>query len=353
MKSLALLFIITAVSFTAYSGTPISRLSQHSFGSMPDKSEVTQFVLRNKNGVTVKVISYGATITELSIPDKEGVMKNVVAGSDSLDAYLEDFPAAAIVGRFANRIANASFKIDDTICHVTQNNGKHHIHGGQKRFSMVNWEVSGQSSSDNQSSVTFTYLSKDGEEGFPGNLTTSITYSLNDRNELKLSYRATTDKPTIVNLTNHAHFNLANEGGYNAHEVWLNADHYTVADSERIPTGEVAQTKGTAFDFSIPKRIDSNLPTSGRYDDNFVINDNGEYKRTMRLAARVSDPKSGRVMEVRTDQPGIQFYTGNRAGFCLESQGFPDGINQPNFPSPIVRPDSPFESDTVFIFSVQ
>ncbi|MEC7907688.1 MAG: aldose epimerase family protein, partial [Verrucomicrobiota bacterium] len=258
-------------------------------------------------------------------------------------------------GRFANRIKEGKFTIDGEAYQVTINSRGNHIHGGRKGFAKVNWHGEALADGSSEASVRLTYRSIDGEEGFPGNLDTSVTYTLTDDNELRINYQAETDAPTIVNLTNHAYFNLANQGGFEGHELWLDADNYTLADEDLIPTGEIASVGGTPFDFTQPMTIGSRVEQVGtphpkKYDTNFIVNRrNGE----VNLFARVLEPASGRVMEAFTDQPGVQLYTGNPRGFCLETQHYPDSINHPKFPSPIVRPGQPFTSTTVFKFSIQ
>lgn len=333
----------------------IERLSEQPFGEMEDGAAVTQYTLRNASGMAVSLITYGAIITEIQAEDRNGDFKNVIAGSNNLEDYLGRFPAAAVIGRFANRIERGKFAIDGEDHQVTQNSRGNHIHGGRKGFAKVNWQGEALDPEPDQVSVRFTYRSADGEEGFPGNLATSVTYTLNDDNELRIHYQAETDAPTIVNLTNHAYFNLANEGGYEDHELWLGANSYTLADKDLIPTGEIASVEGTPFDFTRPMAIGSRVEQVGfphpeKYDTNFIIN--GE-NRGITLFARVRELESGRIMEAFTDQPGVQLYTGNPIGFCLETQHYPDSINHPHFPSPIVRPEKPFSSTTVFKFSVQ
>ncbi len=337
--------------------TPVSlnRLEERDFGELKDGSPVRQFLLRNANGMTVGVMSYGAIITEIQAPDRDGNFRNVVAGSQSLSDYLGRFPAAAVIGRFANRIKDGRFEIDGQEYQVTQNAKGNHIHGGTKGFAKVNWNAEALPASETDSGVVFSYFSKDGEEGYPGNLIATVTYTLNDLNELSLTYTAKSDKPTIVNLTNHAYFNLANEGGFEDHILWLNAHQYTLADADLVPTGELAAVSRSPFDFTVPQTIGWRLELIGephpkKYDDNFVIKGGGN---KLVVAARVHEPKSGRFMEVRTNQPGVQLYTGNKQGFCLETQHYPDSINHPQFPSPIVRPSKPFKSTTQFVFSVQ
>ena len=332
------------------------RLQQTVFGRMPDGTAVQQFTLRNNNRMTVKIISYGAIITEMQAPDRDGNTINVVRGSDTLEPYLRGFPAAAVIGRVANRIANARFSIDDVEYRVTVNHrGKHHIHGGDRGFAKVVWDAEALPVTENEAGVRLTYLSVDGEDGYPGNVTATVTYTLTDDNELRLDYTATTDKPTIISMTNHAYFDLGGNGDWSTHELWLNADRYTPADSELIPTGEVASVTGTPLDFTTPAFISARLdqirePVEGFYDHNFVINGGGE---GVILVARVRELTSGRVMEVWTDRPAVQLYTGNPVGFCLETQIHPDAINHENFPSPIVRPGTPFRSTTIFTFSTE
>lgn len=353
-KSILLgLALLALLSIRALADQQTERLAQSEFGILKDGSPVTQFTLRNANGMTVKVITYGAIIRAIQVPDRNGKTINVIQGADTLETYLGRFPAAAVIGRHANRVANARFSIDGVNYELTQNMGEHHIHGGRKGFAKVNWHGKALQIGEDSSSLKLSYLSPDGDEGYPGELTVSITYTLNDKNELRLNYEAITDKPTIVNLTNHAYFNLANEGGYKDHELWLNADRYTVAKSQLIPTGEIAIVQGTPLDFTQATTIgarESELgePRRGKYDDNYIINGGSQ---SLVLAARVYEPKSGRTMEVLTDQPSVQLYTGNKRGFCLETQHYPDSINHPHFPSPIVRPGSPFKTETVFAFS--
>jgi aldose 1-epimerase len=281
-------------------------------------------------------------------------MTNVVLGASNLESYLKGFNAsAAVMGRYANRIANARFMLDGVEYKLASNNGKNHLHGGPNNFAKAVWTAKRSL----PLSVQLTYISKDAEEGYPGNLTVKVTYTLTENNELQVDYEATTDKATPVNLTNHAYFNLAGGGSVLDHLLWLSADRYTVADAELIPTGEIAPVKGTGLDFTTPTsigaRIDQFKPKPGGYDHNFVLPD-GHGKPV--LAARLTDPKSGRVMEVRTTEPGVQLYTGNHlkhGAVCLETQHYPDSPNQPKFPSTILRPGQTFKSTTVFAFSVK
>lgn len=334
----------------------VNRLEQREFGRMPDGAVVHQFILRNARGMVVKVINFGAIMTAIEVPDRNGQLTNVIHGADSLDRYVGGrggVPAAAVIGRFANRISNARFTIDGIEYHVTANLGKNHIHGGRKGFASRLWKAEALPVGAHESGVRFTYLSADGEEGFPGNLTARVTYSLDDDNELSLHYEATTDKPTVVNLTSHAYFNLAGGGSVSNQVLWLNAGQYTLADDQLIPTGEFASVRGTPLDFTKPTPIGARLgqlKPRPVYDNNYVINGGGG---SLVPAARVFDPASGRVMEVRTTQPGVQFYTGNPTAFCLETQHYPDSPNRPEFPSCVVRPGKPFEATTVFAFSTK
>lgn len=338
---------------------------------MPDGTPVALFTLRNDRGMLVKVMSYGAIITEVQVPDRDGTKANVVLGAEILEAYLKGYPAAAaVIGRVANRIAKARFTLEGVEYRLAANTGPNHIHGGNKGFAQKVWKGEALPSSPGQAAVRFTYFSKDGEEGYPGNLTASVTYTLTDENELRLDYEARTDKTTIVNLTNHAYFNLAGSGDILDHELWLAATEYTPADAQLIPTGEIASVKGTPLDFTTPTaigaRIEQLKPRVNGYDHNFVLRSSGD---TPALCARARDPKTGRVMEVLTTEPGVQLYTGNHLrnppgtggvvfgskhpAFCLETQHYPDSINHPSFPSTVVRPETPFKSTTVFKFSAK
>lgn len=348
-------FTISILCLLATSLTAMERISEHSFGNLEDGTEVKQFVLRNKSGMSVSLISYGATITEISVPDIKGNVANVVVGSNSLEDYLGRFPSASVIGRFANRIKGARFSIDGTAYFVTRNAGPNHIHGGKRNFAKVAWEAKALPIGKDRASVQFSYLSADGEEGFPGNLNTIVTYTLTNDNELCIQYSATTDKPTIVNFTNHAYFNLTGTGDYSSHILWLNSDSYTITDERLVPTGEIGSVAGTPLDFRTPTLITERAskitePVDGFYDHNFVIKNDG---KEVILAARVEDRSSGRVMEVHTDQPGIQLFTKNNRGFCLETQNFPDSINHPHFPSPIVRPGDTYKTTTIYKFIVE
>lgn len=333
----------------------LTRLEEREFGKMPDGTAVQQFTLRNDRGMLVRVMSYGAIINSVEVPDRDGSVTNVVLGASTLARYLNGFQTpAAVMGRVANRIANARFTLDGVEYKLAANAPPHHLHGGVKGFGQVVWQARPLPASEHASGVRFTYLSKDGEEGYPGNLNVSVTYTLTDDNQLRLDYEATTDKATPVNLTSHAYYNLAGSGDVSGHELWLAADRYTLADAQLIPTGEIASVTGTPLDFTRPALLGARAgqlkPKAGVYDNNFVINGGG---KSLVLAARMRDPRSGRVMELRTTEPGVQLYTGNRRAFCLETQHFPDSIHHPDFPSTVLRPGAVFKSTTLYTFSTQ
>jgi aldose 1-epimerase len=354
MRAPSLVFLgatCASVVFNSCAAAGPPRLEEETFGTMPDGTVVKVFTLRNARGMSARVITYGAILAELNIPDRRGATTNVVLGAKSLDNYLHGFRGpAAIIGRVANRIGGAKFALDGVEYRLSANNGPNHLHGP---FGKVVWEGRALPPGTNTSSVRFSYLSRDGEDGMPGNVRVSVTYTVNDRNELRLDYEAATDKATPINLTSHAYFNLAGHGDVLGHEVWLGATRYTPADEGLIPTGEIASVAGTPLDFTKPSRIGARIaqlkPKPGGYDHNFVLDKPG----LDTVAARVSEPVSGRVMEVRTTEPGVQFFTANHlnhAALCLETQHFPDSVNHPNFPSIILRAGARFQSTTVFAF---
>jgi len=336
--------------------TPIPEpaMEESTYGRLADGQEVKRFTLRNRNGASVALVTHGATITEINMPDRQGRMANVILAPASFEELAKGYPAsAAVIGRFANRIAKAQFTLDGVTYKLAANNGPNHLHGGPKGFAQVNWRgelVPGKTA------VRFSYLSKDREEGYPGSVHVAVTYTLTDDNELRLDYEATTDKATPINLTNHAYFNLAAQGDCLGHVLELAASQYTPADDLLIPTGQLASVKGTPLDFTKPEvvgsRVKQLLPKLNGYDHNFVIDNGGS---TLTFAGRLSEPASGRTMEVHTTEPGVQIYTGNHVGhrgICLETQHYPDSVNQPQFPSPILRPGKPFKSTTLFRFGV-
>jgi aldose 1-epimerase len=339
------------------------------WGKLPDGTPVELHVLRNAKGMVAKISTYGGIITELLAPDRNGKFSNVVLGFDNLDDYAKGHPFfGAITGRVANRIAKGRFTLDGKEYTLAVNNGPNHLHGGLKGFDKKVWKAE-QKTLTNGVALRLTYTSPDGEEGYPGNLKVAVTYTLTDANELQIDYEATTDKATPVNLTNHSYFNLGGGGSVLSHVVQLNADHYTPADAGLVPTGEIAPVKGTGLDFTKPLPIGARITEfyafAKGFDHNFVINGGGE---KLTLAARVKEFQSGRQMEVWTTEPGVQLYTGNHldgkrqghggqtygphTGFCLETQHYPDSINQPKFPSVVLRPGKTFKSTTVHKFSV-
>lgn len=338
------------------SAAELKRVEQASFGKTPEGAEVKLITLRNAKGMSAEIISFGAIIKKLRAPDRNGNFTNVVLSTDTLEKY-QRFPgSAAVIGRVANRIAGAQFELDGATYKLAANNGKNTIHGGNKGFAQRVWSVEELPQIKNESSVKLTYFSKDGEEGFPGNLKTSVTYTLTDYNELRLDYEAETDKATIVNLTNHAYFNLAGGGSCLDNILWIPSEQYTLADADLIPTGEIAPLKGTPMDFIQPTRIGERIeqlkPKLNGYDHNFILGD----AKTMKMAGRLTEPKSGRVMEVRTTQPAVQLYTGNHlghTGVCLETQHYPDSIHHKSFPSIVVRPGTPLKQSTVFAFTTK
>lgn len=358
IRRLAPVIVALGVTSSFAHAESLKRIEDREFGKMPDGTPVQQITLRNAHGMVAKVISYGAILIELQAPDRNGAFTNMVLGTDSLEGYLKGFNApAAVIGRVANRIAKARFTLDGVEYKLAANDGPNHIHGGRANFSRKVWQTKALPATEREASVQFTYVSRDGEEGYPGTLTAKVAYTLTEANELRLDYEATTDKATPINLTSHAYFNLAGFGDVLDHEVWLNADRYTPADDQLIPTGEIASVKGTALDFTtatrIGARIDQLKPRPNGYDHNYVINGGGEF---LTLAARATEPMSGRIMEVRTTEPGVQLYTGNHlkhGALCLETQHYPDSVNKPQFPSTILRSGQTFRSTTVFAFSAK
>jgi aldose 1-epimerase len=342
---------------------------------MPDGTPVEIFTLTNVNGLELRAINYGAIIVSLKVPDRTGKFDDIVNGHDSLDGYLTRSRFfGAVVGRYANRIAEGKFTLDGTEYSLAVNNGVNHLHGGVRGFDKVAWEVAKNAvgAGSREAAVTMTRVSPDGEEGYPGNLKVSVTYILTDENELLVAYSASTDKATPLNLTQHSYFNLAGHQTKDIldHRLTVNADRYTPVDETQIPTGSRPPVAGTPFDFRTATRIgarindaDEQLKIGAGYDHNFVLNRQGV---GLVLAARLEDPASGRVMEVLTTEPGLQVASANRldgtivgkggatygrhSGVCLETQHFPDSPNQPAFPSTILRPDAQFESRTVFKF---
>src|SRR5215475_6621650 len=372
--SLLALFAIVLVpgSLRAEDGKSVKHdnVAKSSFGKLPDGTEIELYTLTNSKGAIAKVITYGATLTELWVPDRSGKNSDVVLGFDNLTAYLGDHPFfGATVGRYGNRIAKGKFSIDGKEYSLFLNNGPNSLHGGKVGFNRKVWKAEIMRVPRGQA-VRFTYISPDGQEGYPGTLMTDVTYELTDDNALKLTYHASTDKPTVVNLTNHSYFNLSGAGsGDILNEILeLEADRYTPVDSTLIPTGELKSVAGTPFDFRAPTAVgarNAQVPGTGGYDHNFVLN--GAAGKIRKIGS-VSDPASGRVMEIWTTEPGVQFYVslglnGSIQGIggayrkfgalCLETQHFPDSPNHPDFPSTVVRPGKDYESETIYKFSAK
>jgi aldose 1-epimerase len=344
------------------------------WGKTTSGEAVDLYTLTNKKGASVSITTLGGIVVSVKVPDKSGALGDVVLGFDSLDGYLGKHPFfGAIVGRYGNRIGHAEFTLDGKRYALAKNDGENSLHGGVKGFDKHVWkakEVPGTSPA-----ISLTHVSPDGDEGFPGTLTTTVTYTWTDANELRIDYHATTDKPTVVNLTNHSYFNLSGKGGTTIldHRLQLSADRFTPVAKGLIPTGELKPVAGTPFDFTKPTAIgarisadDEQLKLGGGYDHNFVLN--GE-AGTLRPAAHVVEPATGRTLDVQTTEPGVQFYSGNfldgtihgkggavyqkRAGFCLETQHYPDSPNQQSFPSVVLHPGQEYTTTTVYKFGVE
>ncbi len=369
---LVIVYVTLSCSFTSCHNTKSNttmKISEKLFG-FTDGKEIKIFTLENPKGAKVNIINYGAIVQSLYIGDREGRYEDIVLGFDSLKDYIQQTSYfGAIAGRYANRIAFARFALDGTTYQLNANDGKHHLHGGFKGFDKVVWDPKPFIDSSG-ACLELHYISKDGEEGYPGRLDVYVTYCLTNDNELKIDYRATTDRPTILNLTHHSYFNLSGSVSRNIldQQLMIYADSMTVVDSTLIPTGEIIPVENTPFDFTTLRPIGSrikevfNIKTG--YDNNYVLN---KTTSLLHQAAKAYDPESGRILEVFTDQPGLQFYSGNFLdgnikgkngkmyqqydGFCLETQHFPDSPNHPEFPSTILRPNQIFHSLTIYKFS--
>ncbi len=341
-------------------------ITKASFGNA-DGKEVFLYTLTNAKGTEVKISNYGGVVTSWVSPDKSGVKSSIVLGFDSIAGYLAKPPYfGVLIGRYGNRIAKGTFKIDTAVYTLATNNGANHLHGGLKGFDKVIWDASIEN--DSMPVLKLSYLSKDGEEGYPGNLNVAVQYTLTDDDELKIEYNATTDKATVINLTNHSYFNLTGDVTNTIldHQLEIDADNYTPVDSSLIPTGEIAPVKGGPFDFTKASKIGARIDSvKGGYDHNFVLN---KKDSTLQKVATLTDDKSGRKLEVFTMEPGVQFYTGNfldgtiktndgraisqHTGLCLETQHFPDSPNQPKFPSTLLVPGQQYHTVTVYKLSV-
>ena len=343
-------------------------IKKEAFGKTADGKNVDLYTLTNANGLKAEIMTYGSIVTSLQVPDRDSNLADIVLGYDTLDEYIKASPYfGAIVGRYGNRIAKGKFTLNGSEYTLATNDGENHLHGGIKGFDKVVWNAE-TIETDAGPALKLTYLSKDGEEGYPGNLNCTVIYTLTNDDEFKISYEAETDKPTVLNLTHHGYFNLAghDSGDILGHELMLNADHFTPVDEGLIPTSEIKSVKGTPMDFTKPMPIGSRIAeVKGGYDHNYVLNKPDD---SLTLAASVYEPKTGRVMEIFTTEPGIQFYSGNfldgsnkgkgavynkHNGFCLETQHFPDSPNKPNFPSVVLKPGEKYTHLTVHKFSVR
>jgi aldose 1-epimerase len=380
--TVACLAVILDVSVTRANAAEAG-IVRGDFGKTKEGQAVDLFVLSGAGGMQVGITNYGGTVTSMKVPDRDGKLADVALGFDKLDDYLKPHPFfGVIVGRYANRIAKGEFTLEGKKYTLARNNDENHLHGGRKGFDKFVWKAE-PSEGKNGPTLRLSRVSPDGEEGYPGNLTVTVTYTLTADNALRIDYLATTDKATPLNLTNHSYFNLAGEGNGDIldHEVEIFADRFTPVDAGLIPTGELRSLEGTPLDFRKPAKIgariaqdDEQLKRGRGYDHNYVLNKRSasspdESGRAAQLAARVYESTSGRVIEVLTTEPGMQLYTGNfldgtvkgkggkiykyRYGFCLETQHFPDSPNQPKFPSTILRPGEKFESTSVYRFSVR
>ncbi|MBN2090119.1 galactose mutarotase [candidate division KSB1 bacterium] len=381
MKIKKLIFLIFIISISlsvvdcSKEVTIEMKIEKSIFGKMPDGQDVLLYKLTNSNNMQVHITNYGGIITSVIVPDKNGKLSDVVLGYDNLDGYLKATPYfGCIVGRYGNRIAKGQFTLNGKTCSLATNNGPNHLHGGIVGFDKVVWSVKEITDKD-VLGLELSYMSKDGEEGYPGNLSVKVIYLLTNQNEIKIEYLATTDQATVVNLTNHSYFNLKDAGVTPIldHQLMLDADAITPVDSTLIPTGEFMPIAGTPFDFKkltpIGEQINADheqIKYGLGYDHNFVLNGNaGE----LRLIGKVHEPTSGRILEVLTTEPGIQFYSGNfldgsitgkngavyhqRHGFCLETQHYPDSPNQPNFPSTVLNPGEKYQTTTIYKFSAE
>jgi aldose 1-epimerase len=386
VRALACASVLASVACSAPAPSPTppppkagdmkTAVKKDSFGQTPDGKAVDLYTLTNASGMEVRAITYGGIILSLKVPDKDGTLGDVALGYDSLDGYLKATPYfGAIIGRYGNRIGKGRFTLDGKEYKLATNNGPNALHGGIKGFDKVVWSAE-PFERTGERGIVFSYTSPDGEEGYPGTLKATVTYTLADANTLTFEYHAVTDKATPVNLTQHSYFNLAGDGSGDVlgHELMLKASRFTPVDSTLIPTGEIRAVSGTPFDFTTPHTIgerigasDEQIKFGGGYDHNFVLD--REPGGSLQLAVRVSEPTSGRVMEVQTTEPGVQFYSGNfldgtitgtgghvyhkRTGFCLETQHYPDSPNKPEFPTTILKPGEEYRSRTVYAFSTR
>lgn len=371
------LFTVLVLAVCLVAGMSAARadgLTHAAFGRLPDGRQVDIYTMQNTHGMTVRFLSLGGCITEIDVPDRNGHPANVVLGHDTLQGYNSNHGYfGAIVGRYANRIADGTFSLDGNTYHLPINNGRNSLHGGTGGFNLQIWQVSPQEATDGIA-ARLTYTSPDGQEGYPGNLAVQVTYTLLESNGLRIDYQATTDKPTVLNLTNHSYFNLDGNGSGSALDqlVQINADSYTPTDASQIPTGQIAKVVGTPMDFRTLRPIGAQIRApfeqialAHGYDHNWVLNN--VQPTEMGFAARAYSPKTGRILDVYTTEPGVQFYTGNNLqgnligsshslyrqadGYTFETQHFPDSPHHPNFPSTVLSPGEVFRSITIFRFS--
>ncbi len=378
MKTSRLVFFLITLIITACNvekkaqveTRPRRQVTVSEFGKMEDGRVVRQYTLTNANNVEMKVINYGGIIVSLKTPDANGQLADIVLGYDSLEGYIRNNPYfGALIGRYGNRIAGGKFTLEGKAYSLPQNNGPNHLHGGPKGFDKVFWEIE---VGPDSSSLLLSYRSADGEQGYPGNLSVNVVYRLTDANELRIEYDATTDAPTIVNLTQHSYFNLGNQETILGHQLQIDADSYLPVDATLIPTGKLQKVEGTPFDFRKPKTIGADIDANDEqiklgkgFDHCWVLN-GGQGK--LRKVAVLSDSVSGRQVEVHTTEPGIQFYSGNfldgtikgkggtvynfRSGLCLETQHYPDSPNRPEFPTVVLKPGEKYHTETVYTFGV-
>ncbi len=373
-QALTLAPTLTLLSCTSDKNNKImSGITEQAWGFLPTGETISLYTLRNGKGMEATISNFGGRLVTLKVPDRAGKFADVVLGYDTLEPYTKPNPFfGTLVGRYANRIANGEFTLNGKAYTLAKNNGPNSLHGGVKGFDKKAWSPSVINTKDGQA-LQLTYFSKDGEEGYPGNLTATVTYSMGNDNSVNIDYRATTDADTVLNLTNHSYFNLAGHGhgAILDHELTLNADKFTPVNANLIPTGELRSVEGTPFDFLKPTAIGAHIDAAEEqiqfgkgYDHNFVINRSDSVPA---LAARVTDPASGRVMEVLTTQPGVQFYTANhiegeikgkggaiyhfRGAYCFETQHFPDTPNQPTFPTAVLKPGQNYHETTIFRFT--
>ena len=369
-------FLLCCVLFVVcLTAAHAQKITRSDFGKTPDGQSVELFTLTNAMGTKAKITNYGGIVVSLSVPDRNRKLADVVLGFNDLESYLKGHPYfGSLIGRYGNRIAKGRFSLDGVEYKLATNNGPNHLHGGIKGFDKVVWTPK-PATTKTGAALTLTYLSKDGEEGYPGNLNVEVVYTLTNSNELRIDYSATTDKDTVINLTHHSYFNLAGEGNGDilSHQLTLKANRFLPTDATSIPTGELRNVTGNPFDFTtehaIGERInqtDQQLQFGNGYDHNWIVNGN---PGLLRIAAEVYEPTSGRLMQVWTTEPGIQFYTGNfldgtltgksgkpyprRSGFCLETQHYPDSPNQPKFPTTTLRRGATYTSTTIYRFLVR